>query len=246
MWAFLRKARSDDQPAETFSTIAAVHGWLTAQSAACNTADFQKLRGAVTVLRSMPSPRQEQVLPLCSAWDVRQKDGRWRRPLQTLIKELHQAVITEGNRLRASHDGQTGASACSAEQPAARAEVASSAAQPAVAGRTGKRPLDSVSAAQPAIPTKRQRDNSIVNILRGHPPNSDSSIGAAQPGPPTKQQRLTGSTAQPGAAATAATTAAAVPPPPLPPREIDNGAADQIDNGTPRENMQRRPRGHPE
>eukprot|EP00959_Pyramimonas_sp_CCMP1952_P140413 2938250-Pyramimonas_sp.AAC.1 len=66
-----------------------------------------------------------KVSPLCSSWDVRQKDQRRRRPLATLIKELQQAVITEGSRLRASLDGQTGAPASSAEQPAALAGAAS-------------------------------------------------------------------------------------------------------------------------
>ena len=222
---------SVEQPAETFSSIAAVNRWLTAQGAACNTPDFRKLRAAVSVLTKTPNPRQEEVCPLCSSWNVPQYDHRRRRPLPTLITELQQAVITEGSRLRASLDGQTGAPASSAEQPAALAGAASSAEQPAAVGGTGKRPLDSVGAAQPGTPTKRQRVTSIVDILRGHPQNSDSSAGAAQPGPPTKQKRLTviatgisslqgdvdanTSTAQPGAAATAATTAAAVPPPPL-------------------------------
>ena len=210
---------SGEQPAETFTSIAAVNRWLTVQGAACNTPDFQKLRAAVSVLTKTPNPRQEEVLPLCSSWSVRQKDQRRRRPLATLITELQQAVITEGSRLRASLDGQTGAPASSAEQPAAFPGAASNAEQPAVAGCAGKRPLDSVTAAQPGIPTKRQRVTSIVDILRGHPQNSDSSAGAAQPGsqqagaaasststlpgrmesnagaaqpgPPTKQQRLT-------------------------------------------------------
>ena len=273
MRAFLQKASGEErdpaensgpssvaQHADTFSSIAAVNRWLSVQGAACNTPDFQKLRAAVSVLRKTPNPRQEEVSLLCSSWNVRQYDQTRRRPLATLITELQQAVITEGNRFRASLDGQTEVpassaeqsvapatsaeqpaalaeaassvepSATSAEQPAALAGAASSAEQLAVAGCAGKRPLDSVSAAQPGIPTKRQRDTSIVNILRGHPRDSDSSVGAAQPGPPTKQQRLTAafaagisslqgdvdtntSTAQPGAAATAATTAAAVPPP---------------------------------
>ena len=182
---------SVEQPAETFSSIAAVNRWLTVQGAACNTPDFQKLRAAVSVLTKTPNPRQEEVSPLCSSWNVRQYDQRRRRPLATLITELQQAVITEGSRLRASLDGQTGAPASSAEQPVALAGAASSvepsassaeqlealagaassAEQPAVAGCTGKRPLDSASAAQPGIPTKRQRGTSIVNILRDHPQN---------------------------------------------------------------------------
>ena len=53
-------------------------------------------------------------------------------------KEVRQVVITEGSRIRASLDGQTGAPGSSAEQPAALAGAASSAEQPAVAGCTAK------------------------------------------------------------------------------------------------------------
>ena len=105
---------SVEQPAETFSSIAAVNRWLTVQGAACNTPDFQKLRAAVSVLTKTPNPRQEEVCPLCSSWNVRTHDQRRRRPLATLIRELQQAVITEGSRFRASLDGQTGAPASSA------------------------------------------------------------------------------------------------------------------------------------
>ena len=149
---------SVEQPAETFSSIAAVNRWLTVQGAACNTPDFQKLRAAASVLTKTPNPRRGEVSPLCSSWNVRQTDQKRRRPLATLIRELQQAVITEGSRLRASLDGQTGApassaqelaalaggassvepSASSAEQPAALAGAASSAEQPAVAGCTAK------------------------------------------------------------------------------------------------------------
>ena len=130
---------SVEQPAETFSSIAAVNRWLTVQGAACNTPDFEQLRAAVLVLTKTQKPRQEDVRPLCVSWNVRRKHKGQDRPLPTLITELQQAVITEGCRLRASFVGQAGAPASSAEQPA-------------VAGCTGKRPLDSASAAQPGIP----------------------------------------------------------------------------------------------
>ena len=193
-----RVPSSVEQPAETFSSIAAVNRWLTVQGAACNTPDFQKLRAAVSVLTKTPNPRREEVSPLCSSWNVRQYDQRRRRPLATLITELQQqAVITEGSRFRASLDGQTGApassagqpaapagaassvepSASSAEQPAALAGAASSAEQPAVAGCTGKRPLDIVSAAASSSSTRS--------------PHTDAQASAAQPGIPTKRQRVT-------------------------------------------------------
>ena len=160
-----RVPSSVEQPAETFSSIAAVNRWLTVQGAACNTPDFQKLRAAVSVLTKTPNPRREEVSPLCSSWNVRQYDQRRRRPLATLITELQQqAVITEGSRFRASLDGQTGAPASSAEQPA-------------VAGGTGKRPLDIVSAAASSSSTRS--------------PHTDAQASAAQPGIPTKRQRVT-------------------------------------------------------
>ena len=90
------------------------------------------------MLTTTGKPRREEVSPLCYSWNVRQTEQKRRRPLQTLITELQQAVITEGSRLRASLDGQTGAPASSAEQPAALAGAASNAEQPAVAGCTAK------------------------------------------------------------------------------------------------------------
>ena len=117
---------SVEQPAKTFSSIAAVSQWLALQGAVRDTPDIRKLRKAASMLTKTANPRQEEVSPLCSSWNVRQKDQRRRRPLATLITELQQAVITEGSRLRASLDGQTGAPASSAEQPASLATAASS------------------------------------------------------------------------------------------------------------------------
>ena len=186
---------SVEQPAQTFSSIAAVNRWLTVQTASINTPDIQKLRTAVSVLMQKPKPRKEQVIPLCLSWNVQQKDGKRFRSLLTLITELQHAVITEGNRMRASFDGQTeapasraeqpaplagnassdGASASTGAQPAPLAGAASSAGEPAVAGCTSKRRLDSVCAAQPTLPTKRLRDSAVMKLLQGHPQASESS-----------------------------------------------------------------------
>ena len=119
------------------------------------------------MLTKTPHPRQEEVLPLCSSWNVRQKDQRRRRPLPTLITELQQAVITEGSRFRASLDGQTGAPASSAEQPAALAGAASSvepsassAEQPAALAGAAS------SAEQPAVPgcTAKQLSLALLSL----------------------------------------------------------------------------------
>ena len=177
-----RVASSVEQRADTFSSIAAVHRRLTAQGAACKTPDFKKLREAVAVLSKTRNPRQDEVCPLCSSWNVPQYERiqhgqNRRRPLAILITELRQAVITEASRLRTIFHGQTAASAScaqlpatlagasssvessasSADQPAAFAGAVSSTQQPDVIGCTGKRPVDSVSCAQPVRECKWPR-----------------------------------------------------------------------------------------
>ena len=63
---------SVEQPAETFSSIAAVNRWLTVQGAACNTPDLQKLRAAVSMLTKGVKPGRREVSLLCSSWHVQQ------------------------------------------------------------------------------------------------------------------------------------------------------------------------------
>ena len=176
-----RVASSVEQRADTFSSIAAVHRWLTAQGAACKTPDFKKLREAVAVLSKTRNPRQDEVCPLCSSWNVPQYERiqhgqNRRRPLAILITELRQAVITEASRVRRIFHGQTAASASSAQLPATLASAASSvecsassAEQPAafagsassteprdVIGCTGKRFVDIVNYAGVPQPGSQQ------------------------------------------------------------------------------------------
>ena len=139
-----------------------------------------------------PAISGEQCAANCSSGSVEQ-------PAQSFssirIRASKQAVITKGNRIRASLDGQTagpasraeqpaplagnassdGASASTGAQPAPLAGAASSAGEPAVAGRTSKRRLDNVCAAQPTLPTKRLRDSAVMKLLQGHPQASESS-----------------------------------------------------------------------
>ena len=207
---------SVEQLAETFTSIKALKRWLDAQGEASSAPDLQRLRAAVLVLTKTPQPRREDVSPLCSAWKVHQKDRRkQRRPHATVISELQQAVIAEGNRLRNSLGAQTGASASSAARPAdppPASGAASSAEQLAVtstaAERAVKRPMEAASAAQldrrAKAPRKRASSASasaaLIEALQttdddageaSHPPRPHDDTSAAQPGPKSKQRRLT-------------------------------------------------------
>ena len=84
---------SDEQSAETFASIEAVHRWLKARDAVSNTPELQRLRDAVVVLTRKPKPRKEEVFPLCSAWIVRRQERKNNRPLATLITQLQQASL---------------------------------------------------------------------------------------------------------------------------------------------------------
>ena len=99
-----------DQPAEVFTSIKALTRWLDGQVEIPMTPEHQRLRAAVSVLAKTSNPRQEDVSPLCISWNVRQCVRKQRRPLATLITELQQAVLAEGNKLRRSFEAQPGAS----------------------------------------------------------------------------------------------------------------------------------------
>ena len=111
MRAFLRPSRGDvdepasssEQSAATFTSIEAVNRWLKSQGEASSSPELQLLCAAVVVLANKPKPKQEDFFPFCSSWNVRQKEKQnKKRPLATLIAELQEAVIAEGNRLRSS------------------------------------------------------------------------------------------------------------------------------------------------
>ena len=90
------------QPAETFASIEALNRRLKTQSDASSGADFQRLRAAVALLTKQPQPRRDDIRSLCSSWKVLQTDKKEHRPLTTLIAELQQAVVAEGNKLCSS------------------------------------------------------------------------------------------------------------------------------------------------
>ena len=105
------------QPAETITSLEELKRWLDAQG---ESAELQRMHAAVLGLTKMPKHRRD-VSALCSAWPVRQYEQRQRqqlqrRPLETLISELQQVVMAEGNRLRNSLGALTGATASSVEQ----------------------------------------------------------------------------------------------------------------------------------
>jgi hypothetical protein len=70
-------ARStSEQSAATFTSIEAVNRWLKAQGEASSSPELRRLSAAVVVLARKPKPRQEDVFPLCSSWNVRAKEKR--------------------------------------------------------------------------------------------------------------------------------------------------------------------------
>ena len=208
-------ASSSEHVGETFTTIEAVNRWLKAQGEASSAPDLQRLRAAVLVLAKNPKPKKEDVFPMCSSWNVRRQEQKKNRPQATLIAELQQAVITQGNRLRRSLDALTGASASSAAQvadPPLASGAASSVEQPAATGTaaemTVKRPIEAAIAAQPGRRSKAPRKGAssasasavLTEALQTrdedlgeacHPPRAHDDVSAAQPGPKSKQRRLT-------------------------------------------------------
>ena len=82
---------SADQPASKISSIHDVKRWLASDHvASCSM--VERIKEAVAVL-SQPRPRQEDVRPLQSKWQVvRKKDGK-PRPLKDVLEEFKTKVI---------------------------------------------------------------------------------------------------------------------------------------------------------
>ena len=184
-----------EQPADAFTSITALTVWLKAQGDDSSSPELGRLRAAVVVLAQKPKPKQEKVRPLCSAWDVKQKEQAKNRTLMTLIAELRQAVLAEGTRLRArglaaqlggSASNETGeettaaqpvSTASSAEQPACIKVVPSRIAGP-VGSVSAKRRQDettscetgeNTSAAQPGAKSKQRRVTDMLLAANSHP-----------------------------------------------------------------------------
>ena len=71
-----------EQPAYPFTSINALTVWLKAQGDEARSPELRRLRAAVAVLAQKPNPKQEDVRPLCSAWDVQRKDRQTYRPFR--------------------------------------------------------------------------------------------------------------------------------------------------------------------
>ena len=137
-----------EQPADSFTSINALTVWLKAQGDESSPPELGRLRAAVAVLVQKPKPKQANVRPLCSAWDVQRNDGQRERPLPTLIAELRargpaaqlggSASSETGEETSAA---QAGSTASSAEQPASINAVPTRVVRP-VEFANGKRCLD--------------------------------------------------------------------------------------------------------
>ena len=106
---------SAEQPAISrllkMSSIRDVQAWLNEEHlASCSSAEAQRIREAVALL-SQPMPRQEDVSPLLSKWNVPQKKNNKKIWLEDVIKKLKVKVIEAAQELQQQLAG-------SAEQPA--------------------------------------------------------------------------------------------------------------------------------
>ena len=87
-----QKKRARDSSPE-LSSIRELQRWVAEEPiASCSSADAQRIREAVAVL-SRPKPRQEDVRPLQSKWQLAQKKDRKPGPLGDVIQELQTKVI---------------------------------------------------------------------------------------------------------------------------------------------------------
>ena len=81
-------------------SIRDVQGWLAEERiASCSSADMQRIREAVAVLSS-PKPRQVDVQPLQSKWQVAQQKDKKRRPLEEVLSEFQGKVIKAAQKLQ--------------------------------------------------------------------------------------------------------------------------------------------------
>ena len=97
------------------TSIRDVQRWLAEERvASCTSADAQRIREAVPVL-SRPTPRQEDVQPLQSKWQVAQRQDKKPRPLPEVIQEFRNKIIKAAQKLQQQLADSTESSA---ERPA--------------------------------------------------------------------------------------------------------------------------------
>ena len=93
--------RSAELPASIIhiSSLRDVQRWLAKEHVSnCSSADVQRIREAVTVL-SHPKPKQEDVRPLQSKWQVAQQIKKKPKPLADVIHELQEKVVKAAQKL---------------------------------------------------------------------------------------------------------------------------------------------------
>ena len=77
-----------------------VQHWFTGEPiASCSIADAQRIREAVAVL-SHRKPRQEDVRPLQSKWQVAQRKDNKPRPLGEVLQECRDKVVDAAKKLQ--------------------------------------------------------------------------------------------------------------------------------------------------
>ena len=82
------------------SSIRDVQRWLAKEPiASCSSADMQRIREAAAVL-SHPKPKQEDVRPLQSKWQVARKKDKEPRPLGEVLHEFQGKVIKAAQKLQ--------------------------------------------------------------------------------------------------------------------------------------------------
>ena len=91
--------RSAEQPDLKIASIRDVERWLaTAHVASCSNVDAQRIRETVAVLLQR-RPRQEDVRPPQSKWQVAQTKDKKPRPLGEVLQELESKVIKAAQKL---------------------------------------------------------------------------------------------------------------------------------------------------
>ena len=142
---------SAEQPATPshlkISSIHDVQRWMAEEPiASYSSADAQRLREAVAVL-SNPKPRQEDVRPLQSKWQVAQQIHKKTRPLGDVIQEFKTKVIEAAKKLQL--------------------DLSDSAAQPVLSAVEQFAPMDTTASveldAEPAVSELGARQRSRVN-----------------------------------------------------------------------------------
>jgi len=104
------------QPSITSCSIADVHSWFKANTAAVGSSvEAERIKAVVEVLNARPNPRKEDVQEFFNSWGVKQKFQKKPRPLAECIQELSTKVVEAAIKLQADLSSMVS----SAEQPGA-------------------------------------------------------------------------------------------------------------------------------